>query len=307
MEKYGCDKPDMRFELFLQDVTSIVEKSDFKVFNQEMVLALPVPADISRNEIDDFTKIAIQLGAKGLAWIKYKNGQLDSPIVKYLSDKEKKELLAQLKLKEGSTVFFIGDKKKIARDILSKLRIEVGKRLKLIKDEFNFVWVTEFPLFGWNEEEQRFKPEHHPFTNIHLDDIKLLGNQKEMGKIRSQSYDLVLNGIEISSGSIRIHDSALQKKIFEVIGLSEEEARRKFGFFIEALKYGTPPHGGTAPGLDRLIMIMTGQESIREVIAFPKNKFAEALMEEGPCEINDRQLKELHIKVDLPKDKNQKS
>jgi aspartyl-tRNA synthetase len=272
-----------------------------------MILAMPVPEDISRNEIDEFTKIVTQLGAKGLAWIKYKDGKLDSPIVKYLSEQEKKELIARLKLHEGSTVFFIGDKKKIARDVFSKLRIAIGKRFKYIKDEFNFAWVTDFPLFGWNEEEQKFEPEHHPFTNVHPDDIKLLGNQQEMGKIRSQSYDLVLNGVEICSGSIRIHDSALQKKIFEVIGLSEEEARKKFGFFIEALKYGTPPHGGTAPGLDRLIMILAGQESIREVIAFPKNKFAEALMEESPGEINDRQLKELHIKSDLPKDKDHKS
>ncbi|MEK6903638.1 MAG: aspartate--tRNA ligase [Nanoarchaeota archaeon] len=307
MEKYGCDKPDMRFELFLHDVTSIVGKSEFKVFNQEMILAMPVPEDISRNEIDEFTKIVTQLGAKGLAWIKYKNGQLDSPIVKYLSEREKKELIARLKLHEGSTVFFIGDKKKIARDVFSKLRIAVGKRFKYIQDAFSFVWVTDFPLFGWNAEERRFEPEHHPFTGIHPDDIKLLDNQQEMEKIRSQSYDLVLNGVEICSGSIRIHDSALQKKIFEVIGLSEEEAKIKFGFFIEALKYGTPPHGGTAPGLDRLIMILAGQESIREVIAFPKNKFAEALMEESPGEINDRQLKELHIKSDLPKDKDHKS
>ena len=196
--------------------------------------------------------------------------------------------------KKGDTLFLVADRKKVVNDVLSKIRMKLGKDLKLIQQGFKFCWVVDFPLFAWNEEENRWEPEHHPFTSVKKEDIPLL-EKGELGKVRSKSYDIVLNGFELASGSIRIHDSALQKLIFKTIGMSEEDAVRRFGFFVEALRYGTPPHGGIAPGIDRLVMLMAGEESIRDVIAFPKNKAAENPMDECPNEVDAKQLKELGL------------
>ncbi len=297
MNAYGCDKPDLRFGMELHDVTQICHTSDCKILHAELVKVVVAAHDFTRKEIEDLETYAKQLGAKGLAWMKYDGAIFNGSIAKFFPDAKK--LVQLLHLKKGDTLFLIADRKKVVNDVLSKIRMKLGKDLKLIQPGFKFCWVVDFPLFAWNEEENRWEPEHHPFTSVKKEDISLL-EKGDLGKVRSKSYDIVLNGFELASGSIRIHDSALQKLIFKTIGMSEEDAVRRFGFFVEALRYGTPPHGGIAPGIDRLVMLMAGEESIRDVIAFPKNKAAENPMDGCPSETDAKQMKELGLSL-LPK------
>ncbi len=300
MEKYGCDKPDLRFGLELVDVSAVVEKSDFEVFKKAIkekgvVKCIVVEPNISRNEIDDLANFVVQLGAKGLAWMRVSSGKLEGTPAKFFNDAVQKELLKKTKAKEGSTIFFMADKPKKANDILSRLRSELGRKLKLIDEsQFLFAWVVDFPLFEWNEEDEKWEAAHHIFTMPKEEHIKFLESNPE--KVLGQLYDLTLNGVELASGSIRIHNSEIQERVMKVIGIKKEEAEKKFGFLLEAFRYGAPPHGGFAVGIDRLVALMSGINDIREVIAFPKNKDAECPMDGCPSEVEEKHLKELHLK-----------
>ena len=303
MDKYGCDKPDLRFGLELIDVTDVVKKSDFQVFNKsEKIKCINPPDKFSRNEIDSLIDFAISIGSKGMAWMRVTDKGLESNIVKFFNKEIQKKLIEKTKAKKGSILFFIADKEKNVNEILSKLRVELGKRLKLIKEnDFRFCWVVDFPLFEWNEDENRWEPSHHIFTAPKKEHIDLL--DKNPGKVHADLYDLVLNGLELGSGSIRETNPATQEKLMKIIGLSHEQAQKKFGFLMEAFKYGTPPHGGMGLGFDRIVALMCGYNDIREIIAFPKNKDAECPMDGSPSDVTDEQLKELNIKLDLVKKK----
>jgi len=303
MDKYGCDKPDLRFGLGLIDVTDVVKKSDFQVFNKADKIKCINPEDkFSRNEIDSLIDYAISIGSKGMAWMRVTDKGLESNIVKFFSKEIQKKLIEKTKAKKGSILFFIADKEKNVNEILSKLRVELGKRLKLIKDkDFKFCWVVDFPLFEWNDDESRWEPSHHIFTAPKKEHVEFL--DKDPGKVYADLYDLVLNGIELGSGSIRETNPKTQERLMKIIGLSHEQAQKKFGFLMEAFKYGTPPHGGMGLGFDRIVAIMCGYNDIREVIAFPKNKDAECPMDGSPSDVTDEQLKELNIKLDLVKKK----
>ncbi|MBU1084134.1 MAG: aspartate--tRNA ligase [Candidatus Omnitrophota bacterium] len=302
--RYGSDKPDTRFGVLLNDLTDEAAESDFKIFKEVaasggkiMALAAPGYAASSRKEIDDLTSFAAEYGAKGLAYFKVEKDSITSPITKFFSP----ELLEKFRLKTGAKpgdmIFMVADSKETACGALGALRLLIGKKKGLIdKDSFNFLWIINFPLFKFNAEDKRWVSEHHPFTSFKEADGEYI-EKKEMGKVRSRSYDLVLNGSEIGSGSIRIHDKDVQKKIFEVLGLSDEECEKKFGFLLEAFKYGPPPHGGVAFGLDRLVSIFTGDPSIREVIPFPKTQKGTCLLTDAPSRVNDEQLRDLGIRL----------
>ena len=306
MDKYGTDKPDIRFGLELTDITDIVKNSDFKVFTDNIrsggiVKAINVKSSpLSRKEIDELISFVQIYDAKGLAWMKLTD-KLESSIVKFFNNKIQKELIKKLKAQKGDLLLFVSDHKHfIVNDALGNLRILLAKKLNLIPtDTYEFVWVTDFPLIEYDEDEQKHVAVHHPFTSPKDDDIKLL--DKEPEKAKAKAYDLALNGIEIGGGSIRIHKKEIQEKMFTILGISQKEAHKKFGFLLEAFKYGAPPHGGIAFGMDRIAAILTGDESIREVIAFPKTKNAESLMENSPSEVDEKQLKELNIKLDIIK------
>jgi len=303
MEKYGSDKPDLRFGLEFIDVTEIAKKSDFQVFNKAEKIKCINPEDkFSRNEIDDLINYAISVGSKGLAWMRVTDKGLESNIVKFFNAELQKKLIEKTKAKNGSILFFVADKEKSANEILSKIRIEVARRLKLIKEnDFRFCWVVDFPMFEWNEDENKWQPSHHIFTAPKKEHHALI--EKDHGNIYADLYDLVLNGIELGSGSIRETNPEVQQRLMKVIGLSEKEARQKFGFLMDAFKYGVPPHGGMGLGFDRIVALMCGYNDIREVIAFPKNKDAECPMDGSPSEVEEKQLKELNIKVELVKRK----
>jgi len=303
MDKYGCDKPDLRFGLELVDVTDIAKKSDFQVFNKsEKIKCINPPDKFSRNEIDSLINYAISIGSKGMAWMRVTDKGLESNIVKFFNKEIQKKIIEKTKAKKGSILFFIADKEKNVNEILSKLRVELGKRLKLIKNnDFKFCWVTDFPLFEWDEDEKKWNPMHHIFTAPKKEHLKYLGNKLE--NVQADLYDLVLNGVELGSGSIRETNPEIQKELFKIIGLSSKEAEKKFGFMMEAFRYGTPPHGGMGLGFDRIVALMCGYNDIREVIAFPKNKNAECPMDGSPSDITDEQLKDLNIKLDLVKEK----
>lgn len=302
MEKYGCDKPEMRFELFLHDVTDIAKQSDFSVFKTAVASGMIVkcvcpPADFSRKDIDDLTAFVTQLGAKGMAWMRVTHKGLESSVVKYFNENVQKKLLARTGAKPGSTIFFIADTQRKTNNVLAKLRLELGKRLNLIKEnEFKFCWITEFPLFEWNEDEEKWDPAHHPFCMPIEEHLKFL--ETDPGKVYCTQYDMALNGVEILSGSIRIHRSDIQERVMKVIGISKQEIEKKFGFLLDAFKYGAPPHGGFAFGFDRIVALMCGINDIREVIAFPKNKSGECPMDGSPSEVPAAVLKELHMKTD---------
>lgn len=302
MEKYGSDKPDLRFGLELKEVTDIVKKSDFDIFQKaECVKSINPEKDLSRKEIEELTDFCIKEGLKGLAWIKFKE-ELEGSILKYLSKDVQKGLMERLKPKKGSTLFFIAGSRKTVNTALGKLRLELGKRLNLVKGgDFKFCWVVDFPLFEWVEEEEKWTPCHHMFTSPKPEDLAYL--EKNPGRIRANLYDLVLNGTELGSGSIRINRKDLQERVMRVIGLDYAEAEKKFGFLLNAFRYGAPPHGGIGLGLDRTVALMCGLNDIREVIAFPKNKNAECPMDNSPNEIPDEQLRELHIKLGIEKKK----
>ncbi|MBI2134378.1 aspartate--tRNA ligase [Candidatus Woesearchaeota archaeon] len=303
MDKYGTDKPDLRFGLELIDVTDIVNSSDFEVFKKaEQVKCINPEKDFSRNELDSYISFCQQNGAKGMAWMKVTDKGLESNIVKFFNNNLQKKILEKTKAKKGSTLMFIADKPKIAAAILDKLRLKLRDDLKLVKgNDFRFCWIVDFPLFEWDEENGKWEASHHIFTAPKKEHIHLL--EKEPGNVYADLYDLVLNGIELGSGSIRETNPETQQKVMKVIGIKKEDAIKKFGFLMEAFKYGTPPHGGIGLGFDRIVALMCGYNDIREVIAFPKNKNAECPMDGSPSEVDETQLKELHIKSDLVKKK----
>ena len=304
MEKYGSDKPDLRFGLELVTLNNVFRNSEFKVFKEAIEtdgivtgIVAPGCSDYSRNQIDNLTAFVKNLGAKGLVWLKVKENEIDSPIAKFLSDQEKKDLCEETNAKPGDLILILAGKRLNTLTQTGSLRLEMAKRLELIKPdtEPKLLWVTDFPLFEWDEETKRFYAMHHPFTSPRLEDIPLL--ESDPGKVKARAYDLVLNGHEIAGGSIRIHNSELQAKMFKALGISKEEAEKKFGFLMNAFKYGAPPHGGIAFGFDRMVMIFVGENSIRDTIAFPKTSSALSLMDNSPSEVSEEQLKELHIKI----------
>ncbi len=305
MERFGLDAPDMRFGCELKTVTDIFKSSGFQVFAETAqkgegytikALNLKGGADLSRKEIDDLTKFVAVYGAKGLGYIKVLETEWQSPIVKFLSEEEKAQLTERLSMEVGDIVFFCASKTKIVNDSLGNLREKLGALRGLIKEgDLKFVWVVDFPMFEYDEEAKRCVAVHHPFTAPKPEHIPLLDTDPT--KALANAYDLVLNGHELGGGSIRIHETDIQAKVFELLGLSPSEANEKFGFLLEALQFGAPPHGGLAFGMDRLMMLLTGTESIRDVVAFPKTQKATDLMSECPSVVDDNQLKELGIQV----------
>ncbi|SHN50041.1 aspartate--tRNA ligase [Desulfovibrio litoralis] len=299
MLEYGVDKPDLRFELKLKDVTEILKNSESKVFaGAELIKAMRIPdgASLSRKEIDAFTELAKTYGALGLAWIKVKEDEWQSPLAKFISPEEKTALEKALDLKAGDLIFFQAGAKDMVNTALGNLRIQVAKHFKLIPDNsFNLLWVTEFPLFEYDPDSKRYIACHHPFTAPVQADFEKLGVSPD--QIKARAYDLVLNGTEVGGGSIRNHNAEAQRKMFAALGFDSEEAEKQFGFLLEALELGAPPHGGIAFGLDRLTMLLTQSESIRDVIAFPKTQKATCLMTKAPGEVSEKQLKELSLKL----------
>ncbi len=304
MESYGSDRPDTRFDLKLFDLSDLMEKSAFEAFADQVkqggsVRAMRVQgiAGYSRKDMDDIRNLAISFGAKGLAWVTYGlDGTIKSPIFKFLTDEESAEIQKRAKANPGDVVFIVADGNKVVFDVLGRLRLHFGEKLKLIDEsKHNLLWVTDFPMFEKDEEADRLVAVHHPFTSPNPEDNELLDSAPE--KCRALAYDIIYNGTELGGGSIRIHTSELQKKVFELMGLSDEEIQEKFGFMINAFKYGTPPHGGIALGLDRLVAMLAKTSSIREVIAFPKNSQAKCLMTEAPANASEEQLRELYLKV----------
>jgi len=308
MDRYGSDKPDLRIALELVDVSDLMQGVDFKVFSAPAndangrVAALRVPGgnSLSRKEIDDYTKFVSIYGAKGLAYIKVNDidaGRegLQSPILKFLPDDVVDAILQKTGAVTGDLVFFGADKASIVNESLGALRVKIGHDLDMVEHGWRPLWVVEFPMFEWDDKTQRWYALHHPFTAPRESDIDLLSN--DPGNCLSRAYDMVLNGTELGGGSIRIHKTDVQQKVFEMLGIPAEEAEEKFGFLLQALKYGCPPHGGLAFGLDRLAMLMTGSASIRDVMAFPKTQSAACLLTNAPSAVSDEQLKELNIRL----------
>lgn len=305
LSRFGTDKPDLRFEMELREVTDLAEASQFGVFREVVKeggivkgLVLQGRGDLSRREVDGLVDLAIALGAKGLAWARVQEGAWSSPIAKFFPEELQRRITERMAAQPGDLLLFVADQEGVVNEVLGRLRLELAQRFDLIPQGlWSLVWITDFPLLSWSEEEKRFVAVHHPFTAPREEDLE--GLDRDPLSVRARAYDLVLNGHEIGGGSIRNHRLDLQRKIFRLLGLSEDEVRVKFGFLLEALQYGAPPHGGIALGFDRLMMILCGRETIREVIPFPKTQRGTCPLTGAPSEVEPGQLKELHLKLDL--------
>lgn len=304
MEKYGSDKPDLRFGMEITNITEDVKDMDFVVFKSAIetggsvrALCLKGGADLGRKPIDKLGEFVKTYKAKGLAWIQIKEDGIKSSISKFLTDDVTNSIIKTMNAEVGDAIFIVADKNSVVFQSLGALRLELAKQFDLIKDknEFNFTWITEFPLFEYNEEEGRYHAAHHPFTSPMDEDLDMI--ETNPGEVRSKAYDLVLNGEELGGGSIRIHDSKLQKRMFKALGFTEESAQERFGFLIDAFKFGPPPHGGLAFGLDRMVMFLAGTENIKDVIAFPKNQNAYCYLSEAPNIVDEKQLDDLGISI----------
>jgi aspartyl-tRNA synthetase len=306
MERFGTDKPDLRFGLEIADLTQLLRTSEFGVFRSAIeaggvvrALAAPGAADFSRRQIDELTEMARSLGARGLAWAAFGEGEVRSSFARFLSERELGAMRERTSAGSGSLLLAVAERPEIAAAVLGKLRTELGWRLRLVdRDVLAYCWITEFPYFEWDERENRLTFVHHPFTAPFIEDVELI--EREPLRVRAQAYDIVLNGYELGSGSIRIHRREIQTQIFRALGYSEADLEARFGHLLRAFQFGAPPHGGIAPGIDRLAMVLAGQETIREVIAFPKNQSARDLMTGAPSPVDVQQLRELHVKVVPP-------
>jgi aspartyl-tRNA synthetase len=303
MEQYGSDKPDTRFGLTFTCVSDIVQESPFRVFADVVKqggtvagFVVPGAASFTRNQMDALVDFTRGLGAGGLVYFKWTENGLETAVEKFLGKERVEQIASAMGARQGDLVLLVADAWKKAYGILGTLRLEMAKRLNLIDENRNeLLWVTEFPMFEYSEEEKRFVAMHHPFTAPHPDDLGLL--ETDPGKARARAYDLVMNGNEIAGGSIRIHERTMQQRVFSLLGIGPEEAQVKFGFLLDAFRYGAPPHGGIAFGFDRMAMLLTGMKSIREVMAFPKTASAVSLMDDAPGGVDEKQLRELHIRI----------
>jgi len=307
MNLYGSDKPDTRFGLELTDLTELMAECGFNAFadlakqgGSVKALKLPKMSDMARNELDNLRAKAVKFGAKGLTWFIFnEDGSLKSPVAKFFTEEEVNKIKETAAAENGDVLLVVADKFKVVCDVLGRFRLDFGKKLNLIDEtKYDLMWVVDFPVFEWNDQENRWDAMHHPFTSIKAEDIGFLDT--DPGRCRANAYDLVLNGNELGSGSIRIHNRDMQERIFRTYNLTEEQIKNKFGFMLDAFEYGCPPHGGIALGLDRLVMILAGEANIREIIPFPKTNTATCLMTEAPGNVDNNQLKELHIKTVEP-------
>lgn len=301
MALYGSDKPDTRFEMLLQDLTELVKGVDFKVFSEapavKAIVVKGAADHYSRKDIDKLTEVAKQYGAKGLAWVKYAEGTLNGPVAKFLTDLTS-DLTAALQLEDKDLVLFVADTLEVANATLGALRVRLAKELDLIdNNQYNFLWVVDWPMFEWSEEEGRYMSAHHPFTLPQAETEHEL--EGDLSKVRAIAYDIVLNGYELGGGSLRINHKDLQERMFKALGFTKEDANEQFGFLLEAMDYGFPPHGGLAIGLDRFVMLLAGEDNIREVIAFPKNNKATDPMTQAPSVVSEKQLDELNLQVEV--------
>lgn len=305
MARFGNDKPDTRFGMELTDLSDVMADCDFQVFTRALSaggqvkgIAVPGGADFSRKDIDDLTEFVATYRAKGLAWVKVTESEFSSGIVKFFKTEQLETAQERTGAKPGDIMFFVADRPKVVADALGNLRLHLGRKLNMIdENQYNFLWIVDYPLFEWNEEENRYEPLHHLFTGANEETLPLLDT--DPGKVQGQHYDLVCNGYEICSGSVRIHQWDVQQKIFDILKIKPEDVKNRFGYFIDALEYGTPPHAGIAPGLDRIVMLMRNEENIREVIAFPKSQQGLCPLTHAPSTVTEAQLEELSIRVDV--------
>jgi aspartyl-tRNA synthetase len=303
MTKYGCDKPDLRYGMEFREITDLGKESDFKVFRsvaetggEVRGFCVPGGAQIPRRGLDDLTAYVGQFGAKGLVWMRVEEAGLNSPVAKFFPATLQARLVERMGAKAGDMLFFIADKQAVVLSALNELRQEVARRQNMIpKDAFALCWVLDFPLLEWNETDKRWDARHHPFTSPRAEDLAIL--ESNPGAVKARAHDIVLNGVEIGGGSIRIHNPEVQKRVFRLLNITDEEAQSKFSFLLDALKYGAPPHGGIALGIDRLTMLLLGAESIREVIAFPKTQKGTCLMTGAPAEVDPKQLRDVGVKI----------